>query len=44
MPRLYFEPDLAHYGRYVIPKRLQAECFEFKFAELAQALRNLYGK
>ena|SRR5947209_2684773 len=35
--------DLALYGRYVIPQRLQAEGFEFRFAELGPALRDLVG-
>jgi uncharacterized protein (TIGR01777 family) len=35
------DPELALYGRYVIPKRLIAEGFEFRFAELSRALADL---
>ena len=37
------DPELALYGRYVLPKRLQAEGFEFRFAELESALADLVG-
>lgn len=35
------DPELALYGRYVIPKRLLDEQFEFRFEEIGGALRNL---
>ncbi len=35
------DPELALYGRYVIPARLQREGFEFKFPELEEALKDL---
>ncbi|MBA3311733.1 MAG: DUF1731 domain-containing protein [Planctomycetaceae bacterium] len=35
------DPDLALYGRYVIPKRLQDEDFEFRFPQLSDAFKNL---
>ncbi len=38
------DPELVLYGRYVIPKRLMDEGFEFHFAELEPALRDLYGR
>jgi NAD dependent epimerase/dehydratase family enzyme len=37
------DPDLALYGRYVVSKRLQMEQFEFRFAQLADAFRDLLG-
>jgi uncharacterized protein (TIGR01777 family) len=37
------DPELALYGRYVVSKRLQEEHFEFQFAELNAALRDLLG-
>lgn len=37
------DPELALYGRYVIPKRLTDEGFVFQFAELESALRDLSG-
>ncbi len=36
------DPELALYGRYVIPQRLMNEGFEFQLAELESALRDLY--
>lgn len=36
------DPELAIYGRYLIPKRLLAEGFDFKFSDLDQALADLY--
>ena len=36
------DPELALYGRYVVPKRLTEEGFVFQFSELEPALRNLY--
>jgi NAD dependent epimerase/dehydratase family enzyme len=36
------DPELALYGRYVIPKRLLDEGFEFEFARLGPALADLY--
>ncbi|MEM9588933.1 MAG: DUF1731 domain-containing protein [Planctomycetota bacterium] len=38
------DPELVLYGRYVIPKRLMDEGFQFQFADLEPALRNLYGR
>ena len=35
------DPDLALYGRFVVPKRLQDEGFEFRYPELAGALADL---
>lgn len=35
------DPELAIYGRFVLPRRLQAEGFTFEFPELAPALRDL---
>ena len=35
------DPELALYGRYVIPKRLMEEGFEFQFPELRAALNDL---
>lgn len=35
------DPELAIYGRYVSPKRLVAEGFEFRFPLLADALREI---
>jgi len=35
------DPDLALYGRYVIPNRLKAEGFDFQFERLAPALEDL---
>lgn len=38
------DPELVLYGRYVVPKRLIDEGFEFQYADLETALRELYGK
>jgi uncharacterized protein (TIGR01777 family) len=38
------DPELALYGRYVVSKRLQEECFEFRFPRLGDALRDLLGR
>jgi uncharacterized protein (TIGR01777 family) len=35
------DPDLALYGRYVVPQRLLSEEFEFQFPRLAEALADL---
>ena len=35
------DPELALYGRYVIPRRLREEGFEFRFPDLATALADL---
>ncbi|MEM7558965.1 MAG: DUF1731 domain-containing protein [Planctomycetota bacterium] len=35
------DPELALYGRFVVPERLLDQGFEFKFPELSQALANL---
>ncbi|MEM6703039.1 MAG: DUF1731 domain-containing protein [Acidobacteriota bacterium] len=36
------DPELALYGRYVVPQRLQQEGFEFEFETLESALDDLY--
>jgi NAD dependent epimerase/dehydratase family enzyme len=36
------DPELALYGRYVVPQRLLKEGFEFQFPELREALRDLW--
>ncbi len=38
------DPELVLYGRYVIPKQLTNDGFEFQFAELEPALRDLYER
>lgn len=38
------DPELALMGRYVVPKRLLDEGFEFKFPDLDSALADLYRK
>ena len=38
------DPDLALYGRYVIPKRLQDEGFAFRFASLKDAIKDLMAR
>lgn len=38
------DPELALYGRYVIPKRLHDEGFEFQFPNLEPALRDLVAR
>lgn len=38
------DPDLALYGRYVVSKRLADEHFEFRFPDLAAALRDLLSR
>lgn len=38
------DPELALFGRYVLPKRLIDERFEFKFPTLDAALDDLYSK
>jgi NAD dependent epimerase/dehydratase family enzyme len=35
------DPELALYGRYVIPKRLQEKGFDFQFPQLREALADL---
>ena len=37
------DPELALYGRYVVPGRLQTEGFDFRFPNLAEALQDLYS-
>jgi hypothetical protein len=37
------DPELALYGRYVLPSRLLAEGFEFTFPHLDQALKDVHG-
>jgi uncharacterized protein (TIGR01777 family) len=36
------DPDLGLYGRYVVSQRLKDERFEFQFAQLPDALRDLF--
>ena len=38
------DPELVLYGRYVIPRRLVDEGFEFRFPELESALRDLHDR
>jgi uncharacterized protein (TIGR01777 family) len=38
------DPELALFGRYVIPKRLQDEGFEFQFPHLREALDDLQAR
>lgn len=35
------DPELALYGRYVVSTRLEQEGFEFRFAEISEALREV---
>jgi uncharacterized protein (TIGR01777 family) len=35
------DPELALYGRYCVPRRLQGEGFEFEFPDIRSALRDL---
>jgi hypothetical protein len=35
------DPDLALYGRYVLPQKLLSEEFKFKFPRLQEALADL---
>jgi len=35
------DPELALYGRYVVPRRLREEGFEFRFPDLGPALADL---
>jgi NAD dependent epimerase/dehydratase family enzyme len=37
------DPELALYGRYVIPKRILDAGFEFRFPDLDHALADLLG-
>ena len=37
------DPELALYGRYVVPRRLLEAGYEFQFADLEPALRDLYS-
>jgi NAD dependent epimerase/dehydratase family enzyme len=38
------DPELALYGRYVMPQRLLDEKFEFRFSVLKQALGDLFQR
>jgi hypothetical protein len=38
------DPELALYGRYVIPRRLLDEGYEFSYQEVGPALRQIYGR
>lgn len=42
-PFLRTDPELALYGRYVVPTRLLAEGFEFEFPSIDGALTDLFG-
>jgi uncharacterized protein (TIGR01777 family) len=37
------DPELALYGRFVVPQRSMQEGFEFRFPHLAEALRDLHA-
>ena len=41
-PLLRTDPELALFGRYCVSRRLREEGFEFRFPDLAPALRDLY--
>ena len=36
------DPELVIYGRYVVPARLLDDGFEFQFADLTEALKDLH--
>ena len=38
------DPELALYGRYCVPTRLQEEGFEFEFTDVDEALEDLYRR
>ena len=38
------DPELALYGRYCVPKRLEEEGFEFSYPDVGPALKNVYSK
>ena len=38
------DPELALCGRYVFPKRLQDEQFEFQFPQLPEALKDVVSR
>ena len=38
------DPELALYGRYVVPRRLLEEGFEFKMPDVAEALKDALSK
>lgn len=38
------DPELALYGRYVVPKRLEEEHFQFQFPELRDALNDVLAR
>ncbi|MAI35950.1 MAG: epimerase [Rhodopirellula sp.] len=37
------DPDLVIYGRYVVPRRLLDDGFDFQFADLTEALKDLHS-
>jgi uncharacterized protein len=41
---MHTDPELALFGRYVVPERLQAGEFEFKFPRLEDALIDLLDR
>ncbi|TVQ32716.1 MAG: TIGR01777 family protein [Phycisphaeraceae bacterium] len=38
------DPELAIYGRYCVPARLEREGFEFEFSDLESAMRDIYNR
>lgn len=38
------DPELALYGRYCVPKRLQVEGFEFRYLTIREAMADLYRR
>ena len=38
------DPELALYGRFVLPRRLEEEGFEFQQPQLREALQDLFGR
>ncbi len=38
------DPELALFGRYVVPKRLMDEGFDFEFTEINAAMKELFGR
>lgn len=41
---MHTDPELALYGRYCVSRRLQAEKFDFTFADVRSALQDLFTK
>ena len=38
------DPELALFGRYCVPRRLEEEGFEFSYPDLGPALKSVYSK